>query len=75
MQEPRPRSRHLNAGHHLANKQAPARPIPELQSIPGFDVNHVLRRVINGSLPLAFVIHTCRAQRRDFSRDAHHHDS
>ena len=75
MQEPRPRSRHLHAGHHLANQQAPARLIPGLQSIPGFDVNLFLRHVISGSLALAFVIHTCRAQRRDFSRDAHHHGS
>jgi hypothetical protein len=66
MQEPRPRSRHLHAGHHLANQQAPARLIPGLQSIPGFDVNLFLRHVISGSLALAFVIHTCRAQRHDF---------
>ncbi len=37
MQEPRPRSGHLHAGHHLANQQAPARLIPEPQRIPGFD--------------------------------------
>jgi hypothetical protein len=66
MQEPRPRSRHLHAGHHLANQQAPARLIPELQSIPGFDVNLFLRHVISGSLALAFVIHTCRAHGATF---------
>jgi hypothetical protein len=66
MQEPRPRSRHLHAGHHLANQQAPARLIPRLQSIPGFDVNLFLRHVISGSLALAFVIHTCRAHGATF---------
>src|SRR5215218_3228089 len=66
MQEPRPRSRHLHAGHHPANQQAPARLIPELQSIPGFDVNLFLRHVISGSLALAFVIHTCRAHGATF---------
>jgi hypothetical protein len=66
MQEPRPRSRHLHAEHHLANQQAPARLIPGLQSIPGFDVNLFLRHVISGSLALAFVIHTCRAHGATF---------
>ena len=66
VQEPRPRSRHLHAGHHLANQQAPARLIPGLQSIPGFDVNLFLRHVISGSLALAFVIHTCRAHGATF---------
>jgi hypothetical protein len=66
---------HLHAGHHLASQQAPARLIPGLQSIPGFDVTLLLRHVISGSLALAFVIHTCRAHRRDFSHDAHHHGS
>jgi hypothetical protein len=65
-QEPRPRSRHLHAGHHLANQQAPARLIPGLQSIPGFGVNLFLRHVISGSLALAFVIHTCRAHGATF---------
>jgi hypothetical protein len=68
MQEPRPRSRHLHAGHHLANQQAPARLIPGLQSIPGFGVNLFLRHVISGSLALAFVIHTCRAHGATFPR-------
>ena len=40
--EPRPRSRHLHAGHHLANTQAPARLIPGKQRDPGFDVTHTL---------------------------------
>ena len=34
----RPDSRRLHAGHHLANRRAPARLIPELRSHPGFDV-------------------------------------
>jgi hypothetical protein len=64
--EPRPRSRHLNARHRLASRQAPARLLPGLRSIPGFDVTSLFRHVISGSLALAFAIHTCRAQRRDF---------
>src|SRR3954447_14862320 len=32
---PEPSSRHLYAGHHLANRQAPARLIPEQQLDPG----------------------------------------
>src|SRR4030088_1883759 len=35
---PEPSSRPLHAGHHLANKQAPARLIPGQQLDPGFDV-------------------------------------
>ena len=66
MQEPEPSSRHLHAGRHLASQQAPPRLIPGLQSIPGFDVTFVFRHVISGSLSLAFLTHTCRAQRRDF---------
>ena len=66
MQEPEPSSRHLHAGRHLGSQQAPPRLIPGLQSIPGFDVTFVFRHVISGSLSLAFLAHTCRAQRRDF---------
>jgi hypothetical protein len=36
--EPEPSSRHLCAGHHRANKQAPARFVPGQQRDPGFDV-------------------------------------
>ena len=66
MQEPEPSSRHLHAGRHLGSRQAPPRLIPGLQSIPGFDVTSVFRHVISGSLSLAFLAHTCRAQQRDF---------
>ena len=66
MQEPEPSSRHLHAGRHPGSQQAPPRLIPGLQSIPGFDVTFVFRHVISGSLSLAFLAHTCRAQRRDF---------
>ena len=66
MQEPEPSSRHLHAGRHLGSQQAPPRLIPGLQSIPGFDVTFVFRHVNSGSLSLAFLAHTCRAQRRDF---------
>jgi hypothetical protein len=41
-QEPRPRSRHLHAGHRLASQQAPARLIPGPQTVPGFDVARCL---------------------------------
>jgi hypothetical protein len=40
--EPRPRSRHLHAGHRLANQQAPARLIPGHERGPGFDVTYLL---------------------------------
>jgi hypothetical protein len=33
-------SRRLYAGHRLANKRAPARPIPEPQTRPGFEAIH-----------------------------------
>jgi hypothetical protein len=66
MQEPEPSSRHLHAGRHLGSRQAPPRLIPGLQSIPGLDVTFVFRHVISGSLSLAFLAHTCRAQWRDF---------
>jgi hypothetical protein len=36
--KPRPSSRHLHAGHRLANRQAPARLIPGEARTPGFDV-------------------------------------
>ena len=66
--EPRPSSRHLHAGHRLANKQAPARLLPGLSVPPGFDVILLaFRHVISGSLALAFLAHTCRAHGRDFS--------
>jgi hypothetical protein len=66
MQQPEPSSRHLHAGRHLGSQQAPPRLIPGLQSIPGFDVTFLFRHVNSGSLSLAFLAHTCRAQRRDF---------
>src|SRR3954471_12943562 len=43
--EPRPSSRHLCAGHHQANKQAPAWFIPGQQLDPGFDVVATLSTV------------------------------
>ena len=57
--EPRPSSRHLHAGHHLASKQAPARLIPGHLGKPGFDVVcRSFRHVNNGSLSLVFLAHT-----------------
>ena len=52
----RPDSRRLHAGHHLANRRAPARLIPAPINRPGFDVSSLFRHVINGSLTLAFPI-------------------
>ena len=40
--EPEPGSRHLYAGHHQANKQAPAWLIPGCLRDPGFDATSVL---------------------------------
>ncbi len=40
--KPRPSSRHLHAGHHLARQQAPARLIPDPHAAPGFDVTHIV---------------------------------
>jgi hypothetical protein len=39
--KPRPSSRHLHPGHHLANQQAPARLIPGPHAAPGFDATHM----------------------------------
>ena len=36
--EPKPSSRHLQAGHHLGSQQAPPRLIPGMPNQPGFDV-------------------------------------
>jgi hypothetical protein len=52
----RPGSRRLYAGHHLANKRAPARLIPEPIHRSGFDVISGFRRFISGSLAFAFPI-------------------
>ncbi len=38
----RPDSRRLHAGHHLANKRAPARLIPGLLGCPGFDATYLV---------------------------------
>lgn len=40
--KPRPSSRHLHAGHHLASQQAPARLIPNPHARPGFDAVHIV---------------------------------
>src|SRR4051812_49130211 len=48
----RPGSRHLHAGHHLANQRAPARLVPETLDLSGFDVIFAFRRVLSGSLAL-----------------------
>ncbi len=45
-------------GHHLANKRAPARLVPELLGCSGFDAIYWSRHVISGSLALAFPVST-----------------
>jgi hypothetical protein len=42
---------------------------------PRFRCRPLRTTVISGSFALAFVMHTCRTHRRDFSHDAHHHGS
>jgi len=71
--EPRPSSRHLHAGHHLANNQAPARLTPGHLVKLGFDVVFSsFRHVINGSLTLVFLAQHLTRSWRAFSHDAHH---
>jgi hypothetical protein len=64
--EPRPSSRHLHAGDHLGSTRVSPRLIPDHPSRPGFDLIFPFRHVSGGSLSLAFSVHTCRAQWRDF---------
>ena len=75
MQEPRPGSRHLHAGHHLANQQAPARLVPGPKSSPVSMPLRNFRHVISGSLYARLLDPHLTRSRRDFSRDAHHHGS
>src|SRR5881392_741236 len=71
---PEPGSRHLHAGHHLANKQAPARLIPGQQLDPGFDVAATLSTrqqwFTHVRLPGSHLTHFMR-----LFRHAHHHGS
>jgi hypothetical protein len=67
----RPDSRRLYAGHHLANRRAPARPIPGPFNRPGFDVIYLFRRLIGrfarARLPGPHLTHHVR-----LFLDAHH---
>jgi hypothetical protein len=65
-QEPKPSSRHLHAGHRLANQQAPARLIPEPKRFPVSMSPICFRRFISGSLTLAFLALTRRAHGATF---------
>jgi hypothetical protein len=59
MQEPKPGSRHLYAGYRLVSKQVSSRLVPRHPCSLGFDI--VIRGFdasSNGSLPLAFLVHT-----------------
>jgi pimeloyl-ACP methyl ester carboxylesterase len=70
--EPGPSSRHLHAGHHLANRQAPARLIPGRHTKPGFDVfRSVSTRHQWFALARLLDPHLARS-RRAFSRNAQH---
>jgi hypothetical protein len=68
---PEPGSRHLCAGHHLANQQAPARLIPGQQLDPGFDVADTLSTLpqwfTRVRLPGSHLTHLVR-----LFRNAHH---
>src|SRR5215218_1716847 len=68
---PEPGSRHLCAGHHLANQQAPARLIPGQQLDPGFDVVATLSTLhqwfTRVRLPGSHLTHRMR-----LFRNAHH---
>jgi hypothetical protein len=74
MPTPDPSSRHLYAGHHLANRQAPARLIPEQQLDPGFDDVDTLSTLhqwfTHVRLLESHLTHLVR-----LFRNAHHHDS
>ena len=54
----RPDSRRLHAGHHLANRRAPARLIPGLLDAPVSMPFPTSRHVISGSLTLVFPVPT-----------------
>src|SRR6266508_1191079 len=72
--EPEPGSRHLHAGHRLANRQAPARLLPGQQLDPGFDVVDTLSTrqqwFTHVRLPGSHLTHLVR-----LFRHAHHHGS
>ncbi len=59
-QKPRSDSRHLYAGHHLANNQITAKLILEDDTAPSFDVFCTYRRIYDGSFAFVFLIHTCQ---------------
>src|SRR5690349_24278277 len=71
---PEPSSRHLCAGHHLANRQAPARLVPGQQLDPGFDVVATLSTLhqwfTHVRLPGSHLTHLVR-----LFRHTHHHGS
>jgi hypothetical protein len=52
--EPEPNSRRLNAGRHAGSKQVSPALLPRASSFLGFDVAHMFRRFISGSLALVF---------------------
>ena len=52
--EPESDSRRLNAERHAGSKQVSPALIPGLSPFPGFDVDHMFRRFISGSLALVF---------------------
>ena len=55
--EPEPSSRHLHAGHHLANTQDPARLIPGSPTLVSIS-SHPFRHFNSGSLAFVFTAHT-----------------
>jgi hypothetical protein len=71
---PEPNSRHLHAGHHLANQQAPARLVPGQRLDPGFDDVNTLSTLqqwfTHVRLLGSHLTHLVR-----LFRNAHHHGS
>jgi hypothetical protein len=63
--------RYLHASHRVANQQAPARLIQEQRLDPVLMPSIRFRRLISGSLPVAFVIHTRHAQGAPFPQAQH----
>jgi hypothetical protein len=68
MHKPSSESRHLYTGGRLGSKQVSPKLILGLTSEPSFDLTRLwFRRLINGSLALVSLSHTCHGLSRDFS--------
>jgi hypothetical protein len=72
MPKPDPSSRHLNAGHHQTNKQAPVWLIPGPTPIPGFDVISCITTRHRWFTRIRLLGPHLAASMCDLFRDAHH---